>query len=141
MRPTKVGGNVAAYFCTPDLEVIQGIAGNVSADVFLREAKFALELSRKIQDTCFDEGRFLARDALQGRPSPGMQVRWNNLGAATGGLGSFLAEKPLPELEDLYKSVFEGILGEKVSDADVVRTGNLIINDWLTQHPNRGARR
>ena len=30
--PTKSGGNVAAYFCTPDLEVLNAVAGPVSTE-------------------------------------------------------------------------------------------------------------
>ena len=114
----KIGGNVAAYFCTPDLRVIQGIAGNVTPEAFLKEAEFAMELSRKLQNTCFDESQFLAREALRDLPQP-RQWRWG--GGGEGPLGSFLAEKPLPDIEDVYKLVFEGILREKVSDKDVVR--------------------
>ena len=128
---TKVGGNVAAYFCTPDLRVIQGVVGAVTPELFLKEAKFALELSRMIQNTCFDESRFLVgeriKDLSQPSPSGGF---WSQPRAGQGGLGSLMAENPLPTLDSLYKSVFEQILLETVSDKDVVRAKALqLLND------------
>ena len=39
----KQGGNVAAYFCTPDGRVLHAVAGPVDAEVFLREARWANE--------------------------------------------------------------------------------------------------
>jgi len=39
----RQGGNIAVYFCTPDLEVVNAIAGPVNPDAFLREAKWAVE--------------------------------------------------------------------------------------------------
>jgi hypothetical protein len=39
----RQGGNIAVYFCTPDLEVVNVIAGPVNRDTFLREAKWAVE--------------------------------------------------------------------------------------------------
>jgi hypothetical protein len=43
----KVGGNVASYFCLPDGGVVHAIAGPVNAEVFLTEARWALE-TRKL---------------------------------------------------------------------------------------------
>src|SRR5262245_36698688 len=39
----KNGGNVATYFCLPDNTVIHVIPGPVKADVFLREARWAVD--------------------------------------------------------------------------------------------------
>jgi hypothetical protein len=39
----KVGGNVAAYFCTPEGRVLHAIAGVVDAATFRREAEWARE--------------------------------------------------------------------------------------------------
>jgi hypothetical protein len=39
----KQGGNVASYFCTSNGLVLHGVAGPVSADVLLREARWVVE--------------------------------------------------------------------------------------------------
>ena len=44
-EPRKVGGNVAAYFCTPDLRVLGATAGPVDPARFLAEAQRASELA------------------------------------------------------------------------------------------------
>lgn len=43
----KQGGNVASYFCLADGTVLHAIAGPVNSDVFLREARWAVE-TRKL---------------------------------------------------------------------------------------------
>lgn len=43
----KQGGNVAAYFMTPDGRVLGASMGNVEAGFFLDEAKWAVEAARK----------------------------------------------------------------------------------------------
>ena len=143
----KVGGNVAAYFCTPDLEVIHAVAGPVPAETFLREAKFALDLSRRIGNRCYDEKRILVREALESHPNVGL-VSWNQ--AVWSGAGPVLAKNPMAVIEDVSRSVFEGILGEKLSDADVVKTsgflqryGNTLnrMNVQPTLNLNRASRR
>ncbi len=40
----RAGGNVATYFCTPDLEVIHGVAGPVDAESFLDDARWAVSV-------------------------------------------------------------------------------------------------
>jgi hypothetical protein len=40
---TKSGGNVAAYFLTPDGRVLSATLGAVGPEVFLEEARWALE--------------------------------------------------------------------------------------------------
>ncbi|MBI4566135.1 MAG: hypothetical protein HY716_15725 [Planctomycetes bacterium] len=44
----RQGGNVATYFCTPDLEVIHAVAGPVNANSFLREATWACETYERL---------------------------------------------------------------------------------------------
>jgi len=43
----KQGGNVATYFCAPDGRVLHAIAGPVDSGTFLREAKWAVETTKK----------------------------------------------------------------------------------------------
>ena len=56
----KVGGNVAIYFCTPEFEVVHAVLGNMSPGVFLKEARWAVELSRKLRETKGEERRRMA---------------------------------------------------------------------------------
>jgi len=41
---TKTGGNIATYFCRPDGTVVHVVPGPVGADVFLREARWAVDV-------------------------------------------------------------------------------------------------
>ncbi|GIW79846.1 MAG: hypothetical protein KatS3mg105_1653 [Gemmatales bacterium] len=41
---TKVGGNVAAYFCLPDGRVIHAVAGPVTPQLLLNEARWVVDL-------------------------------------------------------------------------------------------------
>jgi hypothetical protein len=45
----KQGGNVASYFTTPDGRVLHLIAGPVTADTFLHEARWAVETCKLAQ--------------------------------------------------------------------------------------------
>jgi hypothetical protein len=54
---------VVAYFLTPDLEVIHAVAGNVKADVFLREAAWAVELWKKLAKLDTEERSKAASEA------------------------------------------------------------------------------
>jgi hypothetical protein len=57
----KQGGNVATYFCAPDGRVLHAIAGPVDAPTFLREAKWVVEMTRKVmKEADGDGGKFKA---------------------------------------------------------------------------------
>ena len=45
----KVGGNVASYFCLPDGTVVHAIAGQVNAEKFRQEARWALDVRKRAQ--------------------------------------------------------------------------------------------
>ena len=51
----KQGGNVATYFCTPRGEVVHAVAGNVDAEVLLREARWALALHERVRAEAGDD--------------------------------------------------------------------------------------
>ena len=42
----KQGGNVASYFCAPNGQVLHVVTGPVSAEVLLREARWAVEMHK-----------------------------------------------------------------------------------------------
>lgn len=47
----RAGGNVAAYFCTPELEVVHALAGPVRRERFLEEARWAVETLEKARES------------------------------------------------------------------------------------------
>lgn len=149
----KVGGNVAAYFCTPDQRVLHVIAGPVKADVFLRESRWVNETYKmamlnskngkdatKFKDAFreahaerlavehgtvlpFYAARLKAKVARGELPAviPGMP-NVKSVGRVIGTasrIHQLLANDPLTPLNQIYKPVFEQILGERISPAPV----------------------
>jgi hypothetical protein len=185
----RAGGNVAIYFCTPELEVVHAIAGPVGAKAFLAEAKWAVEAWTAAAEKAGGDREKLAaalREAHAKRAADRRQACVSSLGAvysarklpaaklqedlgagarqeatkalekvlgeraerpaadllyrraielqrddATvlvealmlscegGGLHRLLAEKGLPKLDEVYRHVFERVLGERVTDTPV----------------------
>jgi hypothetical protein len=111
----KNGGNVASYFCTPDGRVVHAVTGPVDARQLLAEARWAVETYR---ETRGDSARLAEahRTAARG----GMILGRNGQERRIHGL---LSEPPLPALNDVYRTIFENILGQRVSapDDDLVR--------------------
>jgi hypothetical protein len=127
----KQGGNVASYFCTPDGRVLHAVAGPVTADVLLREARWIVDTCKMAQLEAGDEPAalhdfFRAAHAERLRQRHGLDIerlnRHPRLQAldAQGRVHLLLAAAPLAKIEKVYKLVFENILGEKVSTAPVV---------------------
>jgi len=191
----RAGGNIAIYFCTPELDVVHAIAGPVAKEGLLTSAKWAVDTYRKAveeskgdrealvaalkraheaaspRNRCLKgvEAPLVATTALQvvtekgnsDRPSPPgsrvyrcvdtedlarpqeavaappagckaevvaavqrvePQVRRRAIALVAGGRGlhGFLAEQGLPKLDDVYRHVFEGVLGQQVTDAPVL---------------------
>jgi len=144
----KQGGNVASYFCTPDGLVLHAIAGPVNDDVFLREARWAVEtynlaLLDKNKTTVQLRAAFQKAHMDRLRNEHGIhsgQVRVpSSLNVQTLGMvvdqqrGHGLANQgkvhllltvaPMPRIETLYHVVFEKILNERVSTKPVVVAG------------------
>jgi hypothetical protein len=145
----KQGGNVAAYFCTPDGLVLHAVAGPVDADTFLREARWANETYRLAQleaptapqlqaffrkahlDRLQREHRLFLppqrlppADALNARVLDWAFVEYaqrplNNQGK----VHLLLALGPATPLGQVYRIVFERILNEKISTGPVEIAG------------------
>jgi hypothetical protein len=127
----KQGGNVATYFCTPDGRVLHAIAGPVNAATFLREARWVVETNKLVRleqpNDATPEFQSLVWKAHADRLRADYGVDLNddapragrNLGTQ-GQVHLLLAAAPLPRLEQVYRLVFEKVLGEKVSTAPVV---------------------
>jgi hypothetical protein len=144
----KQGGNVAAYFCTPDGLVLHAIAGPVNAHTFLREARWAnetyqlaqLEHPGRAQLQAFFRQAHLDRlqkehgvviDQELPRPeavSRGLldQLFLHNAQLPLTNQGKvhlLLTVAPLPPLGQVYQTVFLRILNEKVSTEPVKVAG------------------
>jgi hypothetical protein len=144
----KQGGNVAAYFCRPDGTVLHVIAGPVSADVLLREARWVVETHNLAVLQC---GTSLARWMALFRKSHLERLRLEHqldpralrlpfYGASPAGIAPvlqrapawnqldrqaqvhyLLASYPMVKIERIYAVVFEAVLNEKVSTVPVAR--------------------
>jgi hypothetical protein len=127
----KQGGNVASYFCTPDNRVLHIIAGPVNAATMLRESRWVVEAHKlAVLESASDPIRFaeLMRQAHANR-----LLREHGLNAAApdqrnarrtlnnqGRVHLLLAAAPLVKVEQVYKLIFEKVLGEQVSTSPVV---------------------
>jgi hypothetical protein len=130
----KQGGNVASYFCTPDNRVLHIIAGPVNAATMLREARWVVEAQKLASlESGGDPVRFhqMIRKAHADRLRREHKLDVdapNKLGARRGlnkqgQVHLLLAAAPLAKVEQVYKLIFEKVLGEKVSTSPVVEAG------------------
>jgi hypothetical protein len=137
----KQGGNVASYFCTADGRVIHIVAGPVSADVLLREARWAVETWKLAQLTTreaepdlhvFLRNAHAARLRLEHSLDLRKPAGWTPTGTPVAALPIFeqprfqalsgagrvhmlLAAAPLIQIGRVYAVVFEKVLDERVS--------------------------
>jgi hypothetical protein len=100
----KNGGNVASYFCTPDGRVINAVPGPVAADDLLREAQWALDVYGSIESL---PSRDRVTRLVEAHREALNQARDGQVQQAH----RLLAERPLVELNAIYRQVFEQ-LGE-----------------------------
>jgi len=145
VRGQKQGGNVASYFCTPDGEILDAIAGPVDAATLLREARWVVETRKMAQLNARGDPRLVMQAFRQahadrlGEAVPG--VDWKRLPyfapseirlAALldtnpvaqqldqeGKVHLILALYPLVKLDMAYKVIYEKVLGETISTQPV----------------------
>ena len=141
----KQGGNVASYFCLPDGHVLQVLAGPVDATTMLREARWVVEtwkmaLLEKKEDSIQLLAFFARAHADRLRQEHGLTLSEDQKlrNASTVDLTTFLdrsasrslsrqgrihlllaCTSPL-QIEQIYRLVFERILGETISTSPVV---------------------
>lgn len=107
----KNGGNVASYFCTPDGRVIDALAGPVSADTLLAEAKWSIDVYEKAAPAALAQALATAhREAAEDLALSSSAGRSHSLR-----IHQLLAAHPLPLLNEIYKEIFEQILGQRVT--------------------------
>jgi hypothetical protein len=106
----KNGGNVASYVCTPDGRVIHAVTGPAPARALLDAARWAVETYARTGDDpgALADAHRAAALGLDARSADGAQRRIHQL----------LADRPLPPLNDVYRTVFESILGQRVSEPE-----------------------
>jgi hypothetical protein len=142
----KQGGNVAGYFCTPHGQVLHVLAGPVGAEVFLREARWVIEThklavlekrhrSHDLQEFFrqahaerlkyeFGVGYIsLAPGSKSGSTDPAAllgEPRYRDL-PRQGLVHLLLAAPGSRDIDQLYRVVFERILGEQISTLPVAQ--------------------
>jgi hypothetical protein len=129
----KQGGNVASYFCTADQRVLHAVAGPVNANQFLSEARWVIETLKMARLQGKDSSDslpdfFRAAHGERLKQTFGLDI--HHLDSAgnrpaldrQGKVHLLLAAAPAAKVEQVYKLVFENILGEKVSTAPVLVT-------------------
>jgi len=112
----KVGGNVVAYFCTPDLQILHAVWGPESPERFLAEATWAVELAKRLRALPPEERVKAARDAhgtnpyrlSQGRCNRSHQERYD-----------FMASKALTPLAASAADLFLKLVNERASEEEV----------------------
>ena len=141
----KQGGNVASYFCLPDGHVLHVLAGPVNATTMLQEARWVVEtwklaLLEKKEDPLQVLAFFAKAHADRFRQEHGLTLSEDHpvRNASTVDLTTILDESASRRLsrqgrihlllactspvkiEQIYRLVFEHILGETISTSPVV---------------------
>jgi hypothetical protein len=119
----KTAGAVVSYFCTADGRVIHAVAGPVSGAKLLAEAQWAVKSHDQATAEAPPDGAILAaahRAALLDLP-PESRDR-----LPAGRIHRLLADRPLPLLSGVYRTLFEDIArqtpgGDPASLADIQR--------------------
>lgn len=135
----KVGGNVAAYFCTPDGRVLHAVAGPVNATVLLREARWAnvtyqlaqlepaeempsffrnahLDRLKRERPVSLQVERLPAPEVVTAKVLDDLMLENRHLRLGTQGkVHLLLTVGAMPRLEQLYRVLFERVLNEKIS--------------------------
>lgn len=106
----KNGGNVASHFLTPDGRLIHSVTGPVSAQVLLEEASWATEMYQEAQTLPPHKRAMFVAQAHQWAAMSAIRTQDRQV-------HELLAQRPLSPLTEIYREVFEKILGEKVSEA------------------------
>lgn len=111
----KNGGNVASYFCTPDGRVVNAIVGPVPADDLLAAAQWAVDAYDESSPSAADRAPALA--AKHRQAADDLRLLSRQVGGQTQ-IHELLEQKPLPPLNEVYRVIFEQILGQRVAPRD-----------------------
>jgi hypothetical protein len=106
----KNGGNVASYFCDPDGRVIHSLTGPAPAEELLAEARWALARVH--------EGKVDASEVATAHREAMESLEQRGRTAALYQIHRLLARERPPLLADVYRNIFENILGQRLSSPD-----------------------
>lgn len=104
---------MASYFCTPDGRVIDAVVGPVSADKLLAEAKWAIDAYEKAGPASAGQAQAMAEAHREAAENATLFS--TGRGGSSEQIHQLLAARPLPPLKDVYKEIFERILGQRVT--------------------------
>jgi len=134
-KGAKQGGNVASYFCTPQGQVLDIVAGPVNVEQLLREARWVVETWKlgELQNRTLSgrKALFAAAHAerlqrelnlppqLQHHVSKdityALAMQHYNTLDKEGKVHALLIREPLAPIKNVYEFVFEKILNQRVS--------------------------
>jgi len=136
----KQGGNVATYFCTPDLEVIHAVAGNVGAEEFLGEAKWAVDLAARLEGKAKEERFRVVKEAHEKRLQE-QAGSWSNgwsSGVVTFRIGSSIPVQAHTSSTVTHLAIHSPIvLGHAVAGSNVELAADKDLLDWSGTIDNR----
>jgi hypothetical protein len=118
-RRMKLGGNVVAYFCTPDLKILAAVWGPESANRFLEQATWAVELWKRLAGLEPDEKVAAARSAHEENPYRLRSGLWTQAGMDHLTRMDCLKEKVLTPLDKSAAELFQQLVNEKASEEEV----------------------
>jgi hypothetical protein len=137
----KQGGNVASYFCTPDGQVLDAVAGPVDGPTLLREARWVIETrnlaaldgkanadglkavvrkahAERLQQEYGVASKVPARPEFTSEDVATVLDRGRGL-ANDGRIHLLLSTYPLAPIGKVYRPIFERVLNEAVSTTPV----------------------
>jgi hypothetical protein len=133
---TRTGGNLVAYFCTPDLTILHAVWGPESPEQFLAQARWAVELAEKLRDAPAAERTSIARAAHEQNPYRTSKGMWGMQGMEHYTRYGHLKEKTLQPLNRANaEELFLKLVNEKASDEPV-----RIVQDRLFGPPTPSLR-
>ncbi len=106
----KNGGNVASYFCKPDGQVIHALSGPAKAEELLAEARWAVDIWHAAEGN-------VSRVATAHREAMESLEQRGRLGAPYQ-IHRLLAREQLPALKNVYRDIFENIVGQRLSQPE-----------------------
>jgi hypothetical protein len=115
----KVGGNVVAYFCTPDLRILHAVWGPESPERFLAEAGWAVDLEKRLRSVPEEQRAKAAREAHETNPYRLSKGMWNGQGLLHVERHDTVTTKLLTPLKDSEADLFLKLVNEKASREDV----------------------
>jgi hypothetical protein len=117
---SRIGGNVVAYFCTPDLKILHAVWCPVQPRDFLEQATWAVELAGKLKSRPAGDWTAIARAAHERNPYLRNKGMWNGTGLDHETRYRLMMKKLLAPLDPSASELFLQLVNEKT-----------IADDWM----------